>query len=160
MQHPSSFLQQALASDVVRERVLEHEDELGVERPFEDELGGFQLPKARLSSGSETRGPIEQPDGELSSDHRGRLQGPARFILEAVESSHDHVLDRVRDARWDRCPASLDQRPGDLFDEERVAFRLQGYRGAERLGSAAPPSAAWASEIASDSERLGSRTLA
>src|SRR5438876_7708947 len=80
----------------------------------------------------------EQAHVELATDRRRNLDRVLHRLVEAVDARPHHVLDRERKADLrvarpadaslvtDHDPA-LAERRGDLFERERVAFRLLPY---------------------------------
>jgi hypothetical protein len=80
--------------------------------------------------------PLQQTQCELASDHRRHLDRPLRLLVEPVDPRHQHVLDAVGDRNLGQIACELDtalldsehallqQRPGDLLDEEGIPLGL------------------------------------
>ncbi len=129
-------LQDALVGHVVGERVLEHEGQLGMGDLLVDQLEGAKLAYHCTHGLARLDDPLQQTQCELAADHRRHLDRPLRLLLEPVDPRHQHALDAVGDrdlgqiaceldaALLDPEHALLQERPGDLLDEEGIPLGL------------------------------------
>jgi hypothetical protein len=89
--------EQRVVGDVLRERVLEHVRQLGVETSLVDQLERGQLAEELLGALADLREAIDEAPRELAADHRGELERPLRRLLQAVDARGDDVVDRAGD---------------------------------------------------------------
>jgi hypothetical protein len=97
------------------------------------------------------RDAIQQAHQELTPDDGGELHRALTLVSEPVEARHDDALDRVRHidfrhrAGEDQLVvlqaqhAEVEQRLGDLLDEQRDALRLLEQRGLQLAGQLRVP---------------------
>jgi hypothetical protein len=144
VQRSAPFGQEGGVGDVVDQGVLEHVGQLGEAGFFEDQFQRSQVAEHAGELVLPVGDAGEDALGELPAHHRGQLHRLLRLPLQAVEAGEDDLLDRPGDVDLlDRAgeavaairpgeDAGLDERPGDLLDVERVAFRLGGDEPLDR----------------------------
>ena len=144
----------AAVGDVLGERVLERELDLGEHARLPEELGVLPPPQVLAQRGlGPSRHGAQQGERYLGADDRGRLQHLPESLVEAVAAIEDDVLHGVGHGHGVEAGrehhllavvadhALLPQRAHQLLDEERVALGLGQHERESRSREGAARSA-------------------
>src|SRR5215207_10298724 len=132
VQRAPTTLEQRLVSDVLGERVLEHEAWLpaGV---LVEELEILKLNQLLAETGGLRPDRLEQAPRNLATDHRRGLQHPPRRFRKPIHAGHQDVLYRVGHQRVGASFAVLERRTRELLQEEWVALAALQDHPRERV---------------------------
>jgi hypothetical protein len=112
--------------------VLEDERPVVEPTPLEQELEPSQLAEERLQRRVVAPHQPEEPGRDLAPEYRRCLEQAPGILGKPVDAGRQHVLDRRGDLLG-REVGMIEERPRQLFDEERIAFRLVEDRPRHRL---------------------------
>jgi hypothetical protein len=128
-------LEQGVIGDVLDDRMLEDELQLGDESRLVDEFMVLQDPEVALHPRGRLRDPSQQLQAEFAADDGGGLDRALHGLIQAVDPGPDDVLHSPRqlDPRRPRRPpafartrenAALGEGVRDFLDEQRVPLGL------------------------------------
>ena len=138
VQRPPAALKQRRIGDVLGERMFEDEPRL-LAGLLVDELEVLQCPQL-LRQVSRLRPECrEHPQGHLAPHHGRGLQQLAWCLVQPVDPGHQHILDGVGNKAGTVGCAAVENRAGQLLQEEWVAFPAFQDHPCELMGNLVLP---------------------
>ena len=127
--------QERRLGDILGQRVPEGIDDLLADRALEEELQSRELTEVGLDRGRAVPDRREKRGGELAAEDRRRLEGALGVLVQPVDARGEDAVHGVRDGEV-RPDLLVAHGPGQLLEEERIAFRLVEDQPGERVAGA------------------------